>query len=1002
MSEAISIGDRVAARDRIWRVRNRNDFCVDASIYELEAIDGGEPRLLSLASPPDRLQVLANEGLSFSTSGVDAFFAWQRAHRLIASTLTQETGLLSGARFGRVALEAYQIAPVLRILSKPRPRLLIADDVGLGKTIEAGLVLLELIARGRANRILIVAPPGLLLQWQSELSEKFGLDFELIENAAGLARAQSDLPAGVNPWDALPRVLTSVDFLKKETIRCRALKKTWDMVIVDEAHALAEAGTPNNPFRTQRTRLGKALADNARGLLLLTATPHNGYPHSFRSLLELVEPSAATFHGNKEDIGRRIGSAMVRRMKAQIVHRDADGVEAPVFPKRIVKSIPVSLQPDENELLRKVASYCSRAARSAKDSEDAELVGFAMQIVKKRSLSSRAALEATIAHRLEALRRAEEEAPPSRSELRELQLDLPLNETSAERTAARVLRSAIPKEEKRRKAEIRALNGIRRLLNKIKSPDPKIRALMANIRSVQEDSPGEKVIIFTEYVDTLEAIRQVLEAIPESAQSYVVLRGGMSGRQRRRVMQRFEQPHSRILLATDAASEGLNLQHHCRRIYHVELPWNPNRLEQRNGRVDRYGQRRSPRIRYLYYPDSPEDDVMHQLTVKIEQIQGDLVSTPDILGVLTGSGEMESGLVDLDPEDEALETRKASLVRFFEDRTADFVRQVKPLVSAGKDADEEIQSVLNLLDSANPLLPDDETLERLSFDIMPKGNVGSAAYPHTFRIEVPLHLRGPGVQSVYPMVTFRRSIAVQYPADELEFITPLHPLIQAMAAEARNRLLLVFSGDRGLPPRRLAVCRVPAGDPVSAMFTFLGSINGGGGLIEEHLLAVRVSTQLDNIDTPQEAINQVLSSKEPGEVKSETLERLFKKPFAAMAREAAESAKRDLEVRHQALEAHRSGQAEVLLRDLEDDLADKIEELTLAEKRARGLIDDNSGQLFMFAQSDANPTGFKARRAAAEARAEERRKEIAIFASVESPGEPRPLGALLLVPEGVS
>jgi hypothetical protein len=468
------------------------------------------------------------------------------------------------------------------------------------------------------------------------------------------------------------------------------------------------------------------------------------------------------------------------------------------------------------------------------------------------------------------------------------------------------------------------------------------------------------------------------------------------------VQQLFEQPHIRILLATDAASEGLNLQHHCRRIYHVELPWNPNRLEQRNGRVDRYGQRRNPHIRYLYYPDSPEDDVMHQLTVKIEQIQGDLVSTPDILGVLKGGGEMESGLVELDPEDRQVEAKKDTLVRFFEDRTADFVRQVKPLVSAGEDAAAEIQSVLDLLDSANPLLPDDETLERLAIDILPNGYVSQTGPSHAYRLQVPLPYRGPGVPPVYPMATFRRSVAVQYPAEELEFITPLHPLIQAMATESRKRLLLVFSGDRGLPPRRLAACSVPANEPVSALFTFLGTINGGGGLIEEHLLAVRISIDLDQVGTPQEALQRMLSINDPGEVKTETLERLFKKPFPAMAKAAAKFAIRDLEARHTVLQTHRVDQAGVLRRDLEDDLIDKLKELELAEKRVRGLIDDNSGQLFMFSEADANPTGFKARRAAAEAQADQRRKEIAAFEAVQQPVAPRPLGALLMVPEVAS
>lgn len=137
-------------------------------------------------------------------------------------------------------------------------------------------MILELMARGRANRILVVTPPGLMDQWRDELYEKFGLLFKIIGNASDLAQVQTELPAGVSPWDALPRVITSVDFIKKETVRNRALRKRWDLVIVDEAHALAESGTPENPYRTQRTRLGYALRKACRGLLLLTATPHNG------------------------------------------------------------------------------------------------------------------------------------------------------------------------------------------------------------------------------------------------------------------------------------------------------------------------------------------------------------------------------------------------------------------------------------------------------------------------------------------------------------------------------------------------------------------------------------------------------------------------------------------------------------------------------------------------------------------------------------------------------
>ncbi len=418
------------------------------------------------------------------------------------------------SRFGRVALEAYRLAPALRLLAKPRASLLIADDVGLGKTIEAGLAMLELMARGRAERILIVTPPGLLDQWREELREKFGLEFTAIDNAAGLSRVRTELPAGTNPWDALPRVITSLDYLKKETVRHRALRRSWDLFIVDEAQALAESGTPENPYRTQRTRLGVALREAARGLLLLTATPDNGYSHSLRSLIELVEPTLATLAGSPEDVRRRIETARIRRMKAQTKRRLPDGREEDVFPQRTVRGVPVSaLTEQEKELLRKVASYCARTAKGAAGTDEAELVGFAMQIVKKRALSSRAALAKTLEHRLEALRKEEaREEPPDRAELRDLQADLPLGEAAAERTARRILRSAIPREERRRKSEIGALNAIRKILSRLPASDPKLEALLAELRAVFQEDPAEKVIVFTEYRDTLDAIRARLDA----------------------------------------------------------------------------------------------------------------------------------------------------------------------------------------------------------------------------------------------------------------------------------------------------------------------------------------------------------------------------------------------------------------------------------------------------------------------------------------------------------
>ncbi|HWP37884.1 MAG TPA: helicase-related protein [Gemmatimonadales bacterium] len=1001
MTLPLAVGARVLVRDRPWRVRKIVDVAEHHRIVEVEALDGEAPRALSVVAPPEPLEPLPSQDVEFDPRGLNSFASWSNAHRILAATLVRETGLLSGARFGRVTLEAYQLAPTLRLVANPRPSLLVADDVGLGKTIEAGLAMLELMARGRAGRILVVTPPGLMDQWQEELRERFGLEFMILDNAAGVARAQTALPAGASPWDVLPRVITSLDFVKKETVRHRALRKRWDLIVVDEAHALAESGTPENPYRTQRTRLGVELRKAGRGLLLLTATPHNGYSHSFRSLLELVEPTAATLHGAREDVRRRIERARIRRMKAQIKRRLADGREEPVFPEREVRGIPVTaMSAEERDLLRKVASYCSRTARDAHDTEGAELVGFAMQIVKKRALSSRAALGRTIEHRLAALRKEQErEEPPDPAELRDFQADLPLGDAAAERTARRILRSAIPPDERRRKSEIRALEAIRRALKKLPPRDPKIEALLAEVQTVLAQDPSEKVIVFTEYLDTLAAIEERLATEASLAGRYVILRGGLSRAQRLKRQEVFEQAETRLLLATDAASEGLNLQRHCRRVIHVELPWNPNRLEQRNGRVDRYGQTRNPTIRYLYYPDSPEEAVLDQLVTKIEQMAKDRVSTPDLLGLLQGDQRIGDGLTALDPEAGDVERRKADLVRLFDDRTAEFVRNVQPLLAAGATGAEEQARILSLLDTAEPLLPDEIELEQAVCSMLGRDAVTpDPTRTGVLRVAVPWRLRGPDVAPAYPAVTFRRSVAVRYKADEVDYVTPLHPLVRALASEARRRLLHVYPGERGLPVRRLAARRVARGEPVSALFTFLASVEGEGGLLQQDLLAVRVGLDGTIHGDPAANTRYISDGGAPGEIPAGEIERLFAERFDEMRAVALAEARRWIEARVQELRVRRSQQAEMLLRDLERDVADRLQEIDEAERRGRGLVEE-SGQQRLFAEQESRG-GFEARRAAVNAYAEERRRELADFQAVRDPETPRPLGALLLVPEG--
>ncbi|NPV83247.1 MAG: DEAD/DEAH box helicase [Candidatus Aminicenantes bacterium] len=1003
MSIGIKPGDRVLVRDRPWVVREVSAPYGTQAILKLQATDEAVPSDLTIIYPPEEISILPTQEVEFDLRGLDSFAAWAMAHRILGATFIKETGILTGVRYGRVNLEAYQLAPALRILSKVRPSLLIADDVGLGKTIEAGLALLELTARGRAKRVLVVAPPGLMDQWHDELLDKFGLEFTIIGNASELAAVQTRLPAGVSPWDALPRVITSLDYIKKETVRNRALRKRWDLVIVDEAHALAEAGTPENPYRTQRTRLGLALRDCSRGLLLLTATPHNGYSHSFRSLLELVEPTLATFHGSPADLNRRMEAARIRRMKAQIVRRLPDGSEAPLFPKRHVLGIPVTgLSDQEKEFLNRVAAYCSRTARQAEQTEEAELIGFAMQVIKKRALSSRAALSKTLEYRLEALRQEQlREEPPSRAEIRDLRADLPLSEATAERTAIKVIRSAIPKEERRRKAEISAINGIKRLLARLPVTDPKIEALIKELKSVFSKYPEEKVIVFTEYRDTLAAIQSRFDKDPDLANRYVLFHGGLTRRQRLAREAIFERPETRALLATDAASEGLNLQRFCRRVIHFELPWNPNRLEQRNGRVDRYGQTRNPVIRYLFYPDSPEDDVLDKLVQKIEEMARQQISTPDTLGVYADRADIREKLVELDPESPDIETHKRQLIHLFEDRTAEFIKNAGQLLTLSQAQSWEEERIGRLLCSSEPLLPDDREFEEIIITMLgPQAVKPDSTRAGVFRIEVPLHFRGENVRPVYPAATFRRSIATLYRTDEVEYITPLHPLAQAMARQARSRLLQVYSASRGLTPRRLAARTISSNEPPSVIFTFYGTIRDKEGGVEEHLLAVQVGTDGEILGDPVGNLRYLSLTDSIEDVHPKKIESLFASRFDALRDLARQEASRWLTARASDLHQERKRLAEKMLLELELDTADRISEIEEEEKRARRVIEETGQQRIIFEKEDQESRSFAARKSMVETFKKQRQQEIENFTRIQDPSPPQPLGALFLVPSG--
>ncbi|HWP56923.1 MAG TPA: helicase-related protein [Candidatus Acidoferrales bacterium] len=963
-----------------WLVRS-NVSLGDRVVLHLE--DPLTAERIEALCPPEEFEPLPEPPPTLDRRSLTPFSHWRTLHEAVR-VQTPPEGQYSAFVAGRISPEPYQFAPLARLLGGPRRGLLIADDVGLGKTVEAGICLLELIARGVGRRILIVVPPGLIPQWIDEMWEKFGLEFEPIENSAALDRAQTAVSEGLQPWAYFDRVITSVEYLKRRDVHAAALAHPWDVIVVDEAHYLAESGTPANPYSTARTRLGPKLREAARTLLLLTATPHNGYRHSFRSLLELVEPAEATLHGKVEDVRRRIGRTMIRRLKSQIV-KSINGGTVPAFPVRLpVSRIEVNdLSSEEREIFRLVTDYCAKTIKSAEGSEEADLVSFAMQIVKKRMLSSRAALRRTVENRLEALAAKKPEEPLKRAEVRELQSELPLAESQAERAALRVLRSAIPRDAKRRAAEKRQLKAIQKLLDQVSErPDPKITALIGDLERNVLAVSGEKAIVFTEYRDTLGALRDAFAAHPQLREAFVELTGGLTARQRRSRIARFNEPDCRVLLATDAASEGLNLQEHCCRLYHFELPWNPNRLEQRNGRIDRHGQTRSPIIRYLFYPDSPEDRVLDRLVQRISAMHDDRVSTPDILGILEGS-RIEEVLGRIESLEDG-ETKGATLMRQFDERQQEFSYQIAPLLIG--EVHEELPQPYGRAVSADPLLGDDLAFERLMTEVLQSG-LRPGKVPGAWRIEVPRQFQGAGVRPRYECATFRRSVAVQYPADQIEFIHRLHPLCQAIGEHALRELTLEPA--RNQFAARVAVRRHPVAKEPLAVFTFLETQSHPKGA----LFGIAVTSEGRVLDRETTRLLLEDSGETPaGEVSWADCERAFAKDFAALQAAATEAARTHLRQELERQRARRTRLAEVVRDEAERYRVDRLAEIDEQEKIERA---GTREQTELFREP---ATNWKARRAAVETHYRRRLEEIDRFAALGEPAEPQPLGALLVFP----
>jgi len=642
-------------------VRSRGQRCV---VLDTQPIIGGE-------APSNRLRLRATEGplrgqewpvvdtletvtpdelpaLSLERVGRDARF--RLLHEAFQLTLAPPPTALLAAGRSRIRFHMYQQIPALRMLSLPRPRVLNASDVGLGKTIETGIALRELIARRRGGRILIVCPAGIMEQWQEELANKFGLDFRIFDRD-GVHEAKKQIELGGNAWATEPRIIASFDYLKQRDGVFREVQSVrFNVIVCDECHHLADNTLTEDV--SDRHRLAQWVSKACDALLLLSATPHSGYDESFASLLNLLEPTLVPELNamRYRDYSRHL----VRHLKRHI-NRVEPGLFVPAKPS---KPIPVRLTKDETVVHAAVAAQAGaldEQADKVKDAREKYALRLVATILRKRASSSLAALRSTVARRLENLEKAAEDVEVRRDHLRALRKGETISDEALSQLELDAHRSFLArirfagKKLRTIEQETQDLLDLQDLLAKCPTDaDSKAKALLAELKSIHDASPADKIIVFSEYADTVEWLVCYLNRNGYEGK-LVQYDGSLTGPQRKEALADFAKPEVLLLVSTDSAAEGLNLQERCHRVIHAELPYNPNRILQRQGRVDRYGQTEECEFAFLYAKDTYEGEVLKRLLDKIERQVRSVGSVGDVLGAI--QAERVEDLIAQSPND---------------------------------------------------------------------------------------------------------------------------------------------------------------------------------------------------------------------------------------------------------------------------------------------------------------------------------------------------------------
>ncbi len=688
------------------------------------------------------------------------------------------------------------------ILRQPRVRFLIADDPGAGKTIMAGLVIKEMKLRGLARRILIVAPGHLRDQWRREMKDRFEEKFTVID------RTTMRQHFGENVWEREFQVITSLDFARQEDVKKALEAVHWDLVIVDEAHKMAAYRYGKKVSKTKRYQLGELLSRYSTHLLFLTATPHRGDAENFRLFLDLLQPGAfATAEMLEASIHRGDNPLFIRRLKEDL--KDFEG--RPLFLPRHVKTMTFDLgreSPAEKRLYNDLSRYVNEQYNKALSHDKRRNIAFALVILQRRLASSTYALYQSLQRRkakLETMlaqadhfrrgRLTREEASFSLDEVEEM--------SEEERWKMEALWETLSVAENRAEleAEIRTLEALIQEAKAIidRGDEVKLRRFKEAFDALLAQEPEAKVLIFTESRDTLTYLERRLR---DWGYSTCTIHGGMPLEDRIEAERVFKNK-AQVMVATEAAGEGINLQF-CHLMINYDIPWNPNRLEQRMGRIHRYGQTHEVTIFNLVAADTREGRVLNRLFEKLKEIRAALGSDKvfDVIDELFPGRNLAQLLTEAAANARTLEEILREIEVSVDEAYLQEVRIRLGESLARRNIDYTRMREMNARAREQRLIPEytqaffQRAWRRLGGVIRPRKEVGREGYFVIEKVPAPIRelakrdefrRRFGTLQRRYPLVTFDKELAMR--DAKAEFLAFGHPLFEAVLQWAEEKLL---------------------------------------------------------------------------------------------------------------------------------------------------------------------------------------------------------------------